>query len=252
MVCIYIYIYVCVCVCVCVYVYVYMYVCMYIDDSSIITALRSLSVRIRALMFPGQKRVALLKLKLQQGSKHKALKQPVNVELLFRSFKFLAKSIEDKESWCYNLELARRMFGDEADMEDLMVALRNKYDKEIKLKQQVQEKQREELEKKKVDVPSEPSALATEQRRVGAEATPLVDDTALRKQYHALRRTVREEEDLYKKLEENQQQLEMDVSSLELELLRLQDLRNAVADDHELLQQMEETEQRCTYLYSAS
>jgi len=30
---------------------------------------------------------------------------------------FLAKSVEDKENWCYNLELACRMFGEENEIE---------------------------------------------------------------------------------------------------------------------------------------
>eukprot|EP01103_Thecamoeba_quadrilineata_P012915 TRINITY_DN3450_c0_g2_i1.p1 TRINITY_DN3450_c0_g2~~TRINITY_DN3450_c0_g2_i1.p1 ORF type:complete len:634 (+),score=170.12 TRINITY_DN3450_c0_g2_i1:179-1903(+) len=41
-----------------------------------------------------------------------------------RAFKLLAKSVEDKELWLKELDLARRMFGDEADLEEAMSAQR--------------------------------------------------------------------------------------------------------------------------------
>jgi len=69
-----------------------------------------------------------------------------------RTYKMLAKNSEDKDSWIRELDLARRMFGDEADLEDALANARKKLEEEYKAKQsKVTVTQREKDEKDKTD-----------------------------------------------------------------------------------------------------
>eukprot|EP01103_Thecamoeba_quadrilineata_P002657 TRINITY_DN12572_c0_g1_i1.p1 TRINITY_DN12572_c0_g1~~TRINITY_DN12572_c0_g1_i1.p1 ORF type:complete len:1716 (-),score=557.02 TRINITY_DN12572_c0_g1_i1:63-4877(-) len=156
-----------------------------------------------------------------------------------RSYKMLAKNSEDKENWMRELEFSRRMFGDEADLEEMLNAQRKKIEDE-----QDQKKKSEEQTKKEKEEREKAERLRREkeeQARRLAEQKRQAELEAKRKQQEELERRRREEEELYLLLTQQASEMEREFGEIEEEMRELE-ARKAREQDEEMFRLLAEQE----------
>eukprot|EP01101_Sappina_pedata_P006777 TRINITY_DN3464_c0_g1_i1.p1 TRINITY_DN3464_c0_g1~~TRINITY_DN3464_c0_g1_i1.p1 ORF type:complete len:1580 (+),score=959.31 TRINITY_DN3464_c0_g1_i1:84-4742(+) len=146
-----------------------------------------------------------------------------------RNYKMLSKSQEDKENWMNELELARRMFGDESDLEDVLTRERKKLEKDYESKKSAEEtaqKEKEERERLEKDRKEK-----EERQKKEAEERRQKEEEERRKRQEELDRRRREEEEIYLQLTAQESQMEREFNELEEELRELEALKSRELDD---------------------
>lgn len=156
-----------------------------------------------------------------------------------RPYKMLAKNTEDKDNWYNQLELARKMFADENDLEDMLAQQRKRLEDEYKKKREKDEASQKEQEEKER---AEKARLEREEReRKEAEARRKREEEERKRKLAELEAKRREEEELYMKLALEESEMEREFNELEEELREIEARKNREADQ-EMFKLLEDQE----------